>query len=372
MTIDDQLREIARHADQHQRVITADEIVRRAPIRQSICAPERRRGRHWVLAAAAAIARWSRSGCFAVNAGNCPDSVRTSKVPSTSPTTTVDIPLGSIAFAADAGAGDALTDPVGSSGVETDPQPMDIYVTREGEPTRRLTSSSAHERCPAFSPDGQRLAYLEVPASGGSLAPSIVVRRLNAARGWGVTEMRVLLPASEAYGVKLNIGVPAPWSPDGSRLAYLAYPQSSPMPEDAAEELRVSTLDGEERVVNAGRPAYAEGPFAWSPDGDAIAYAGADGVWRAPLDGGAPSLVWRTDGKPTAVSWSSRGELAVTVQTTVPVEGGSRDVLSVHVVDVDTRQSADARHVIHVYDTGLRGRPTGRDSRSWAMTSTSA
>ena len=30
MTIDDQLREIARHADQHQRVITADEIVRRA------------------------------------------------------------------------------------------------------------------------------------------------------------------------------------------------------------------------------------------------------------------------------------------------------------------------------------------------------
>ena len=39
MTIDEQLREIARHAEQHQRVITADEIVRRAS--GSYLAPER-------------------------------------------------------------------------------------------------------------------------------------------------------------------------------------------------------------------------------------------------------------------------------------------------------------------------------------------
>ena len=257
MTIDDQLREIARRAEQDQRVITTDEIVRRAS--GSYLAPERRRGRgrQWVLAAAVVILAVAL-GLLAVNVGEHPDSVRTSKVPSTSPKATADIPLGSIAFAADAGAGDALTDEIGYGRVETDPQPMDIYVTREGEPTRRLTSSDAHERCPAFSPDGQRLAYLEVPDSRGSLAPSIVVRRLHVARGWGVTEMRVLLPASEAYGVKLNIGVPCPkWSPDGSRLAYRAYPQS-PYP-GGAGELRVSTLDGQERVVSSGGPAYPGG-----------------------------------------------------------------------------------------------------------------
>ena len=108
------------------------------------------------------------------------------------------------------------------------------------------------------------------------------------------------------------------------------------MGDHAVAELRELTLDGQERVVNSGRPAYAGGAFAWSPDGDEIAYAGAEGVWRAELDGGTPSLVWRTDGKPTSVSWSSRGELAVTVQTAVPVEGGLHEVLSVHVVDVDT------------------------------------
>ena len=298
---------------------------------------------------------------LAVNAGGHPDRVRTDTVPSTSPEATAAIPLGSIAFAADAGAGDALTDPVGYGRVETDPQPMDIYVTRDGEPTRRLTSSNADERCPAFSPDGQRLAYLEVPGSRGSLAPSIVVRRLDAARDWGVTEMRARLPASEAYGLKLNIGVPCPqWSPDGSRLAYLTYPVDLrfTLRDDAVAELRVSTLDGQERVINPGRPAYPEGPFAWSPDGDAIAYAGADGVWAAALDDGAPSLVWRTDGTPTAVSWSSRGELAVTVRTSVAVEGGFRDVLSLHVVDLDTGTERMLDEA-HVYDYVASWSPDG-------------
>ena len=134
-------------------------------------------------------------------------------------------------------------------------------------------------------------------------------------------------------------------------LSAIAVPRSR-------RELRVATLDGQERVVNSGGPAYPGGAFAWSPDGDEIAYAAADGVWVAPLDGGAPSLVWRTDGKPTAVSWSSQGELAVTVQTTAPVEGGLRDNLSVHVVDVATggQRMLDA---IHVYDDGAAWSPDG-------------
>ena len=89
MTIDEQLREIARHADQHQRVITADEIVRRAS--GSYLAPERRRGRHWVLAAAVVIVLVAL-GLLAVNVGEPPDHVRTDKVPSTSTPTIADIP----------------------------------------------------------------------------------------------------------------------------------------------------------------------------------------------------------------------------------------------------------------------------------------
>ena len=230
--------------------------------------------------------------------------------------------------------------------VENRPAGMDIYITSEGGSARRLAATNAHERCPAFSPDGQRLAYLELPMSGASLAPSLVVVRVNAADDSSSPELRVPVPASEVYGLR-SFAVPCPqWSPDGSRLAYLAYP-TGPQPGtggvlELLAELRVVTLDGDERVVDSGRPAHP-GPFAWSPDGDAIAYAAADGVWAAPLDGSAPSLVWRTEGTPTAVSWSSRGELAVTVLTMVAVEGGSQDVFSVHIVDVDGGRRAAAR-----------------------------
>ena len=161
--------------------------------------------------------------------------------------------------------------------------------------------------------------------------------------------------------MKLNIGVPCPqWSPDGSRLAYLTYPVDLrfTLRDDAVAELRVSTLNGQERVINSGRPAHPEGPFAWSPDGDTIAYVGADGVWAAALDGGAPFLVWRTDGTPTAVSWSSRGDLAVTVRTPVAVEGGYRDALSLHVVDVDTGTERTLAET-HVYDYVASWSPDG-------------
>ena len=299
----------------------------------------------------------------------------------------IHVTNGLIAFAADASAGDALTDPVDFVTVETRPQPMDIYLTGAGGPTRRLIATDAHERCPVFSPDGQRLAYLEVPPNAasdgpfeaptvdGSVAPSIVVVRLNAAGVPSAPEMRVLLPASAGYRVKLDIGVPCPqWSPDGGHIAYLAYRA------DAAE-LRVSSLGGRESVLtsNVGGDVH-RAPFAWAPDRDAIAYVHerlvrdgraipltADGVSIAALGGRAPIFIWRPDnvgtfaepdGRPTSVSWSSRGELAVTVVTDVAGDGGRREVSTLHVVDVDTG-SERSLAMVHTYDYAGAWSPDG-------------
>ena len=85
MTIDDQLRDITRRADQHQQVITAKEIVRRAS--GSYLAPERRRGRHWVLAAAAAYRRGRARAARGERRRIAPTTSDPGKVPSTSPAT---------------------------------------------------------------------------------------------------------------------------------------------------------------------------------------------------------------------------------------------------------------------------------------------
>jgi Tol biopolymer transport system component len=121
--------------------------------------------------------------------------------------------------------------------------------------------------------------------------------------------------------VVLRKAVPAcpQWSPDNRRLAVVAEGQDWSTP-----ELRVVTLDGKERLLTLLPPyAYA---FAWSPDGEAVAYLTEDAVWIAPLDGGGPELFWRStptpDGDPqgiplprapTSLSWLSTGEIAVVV-----------------------------------------------------------
>ena len=345
MTINAQLREIARRADEHQRPITVEEIMARASEPGSTARFEPtgaravwRHRRYWLLVAAAVVVVAAAFQLLAIEPEEGSDSVRTV----TGPPTTPAAPLrnGWIAFAADAGAGAELQDPVDFQRIETVPEPMDIYITRHGEPSRRLVSTGAHERCPAFSPDGERLAYLAVPGTppGGSwpttgppLDATIVVLRFDGAVGTGDPELEVHLPVAWGYSVRRDVGYACPrWSPDGRRLAYLAQSVEAVPPTADVAELRVLTLDGQERTVNSEMTADEGSSFAWSPAGDAIAYIRDDGVWAATLDGRAPSLVWRPDGSPRGVSWSTRGELAVTVEPP-----GSHEGFEVHIVDVD-------------------------------------
>ena len=70
-----------------------------------------------------------------------------------------------------------------------------------------------------------------------------------------------------------------------------------------------------------------------------------------------PSFGARTASRPPFRGRRS-GELAVTVRTPVAVEGGYRDALSVHVVDVDTG-SERTLDEIHVYDYVAAWSPDG-------------
>jgi len=223
------------------------------------------------------------------------DPVETPDAPETAEPTPV--PGSPIYFAALADSDDALTDP----NPRIFPVKMDIFAAREGEPVRRVIATKGNGHCPAVSTDGARLAYLEGAA--------LVVRSLNSAGDPAATELRV----------DLSHPTCPRWSPDGRRLAVASQGP------DEGGELRVVKLDGTERVlVRIGPPRVPD--FAWSRDGDAIAYTTQDAVWSAPSGGGAPKPLWRgtatpdpcpygmpLPGAPTSLSWLSTGHFAVSV-----------------------------------------------------------
>ncbi|HSV39352.1 MAG TPA: hypothetical protein VLI04_11390 [Nocardioidaceae bacterium] len=277
-----------------------------------------------------------------------------SPAPSPTPSLTPLAADGSIYFAADGGAGAALTDPLDYVEVELNPHPMDIYLSRHGQPVRRIIATGAHERCPVVSPDGARLAYLA--------GPSIVIVPLDADGNPGAAEVRVDLKPQALYRPSNTAGPACPqWSPDGRRLGYLVVGYDSDgvvesIYDPLTAEVHAVTLDGKDSVLVAfDRMSWNLPTFAWSPDSDEVAYTTTDAtspyapsVWRARLDG-VPELVWRTpeghlgpqgesrDG-PISLTWSSRDELAFTLDTFLPTEpnnpmSGGSEQLTVMVID---------------------------------------
>jgi len=179
--------------------------------------------------------------------------------------------------------------------------PSDIYLVREGVAPRLLVGGEykhGHNSCPAFSPDGTKLAY--AAAGDGPehewIDPAIVVISLDGDGSRVAGETRI--PVGDGNG-----GLPCPrWSPDGGSLAYLVN-----------DELTVTHLGGSTDVIP---PPTASGPwrdFAWSPVEDVIAGIRPNGLWLIPTDGTAPTLLreavsdfdwlgWSPDGRRLAVS----------------------------------------------------------------------
>ncbi len=121
---------------------------------------------------------------------------------------------------------------------------------------RNLTSSSALERSPSFSPDGTKIAYWSGQAAGSPV--SLWVMNADGSGRHDVTGSADFLGSENTQVV---------WSPDSHRLAF-----------DAGDYYSSSTLyvvgsDGTDlREVGAG--SLSRSDPAWSPDGRLIAFRG--------------------------------------------------------------------------------------------------
>jgi len=80
----------------------------------------------------------------------------------------------------------------------------------EGRNLKRLTTNHATERCPRFSPDGRRIAFI----SDRQGPPRICIMDRNGRN-------TSILENTDPVMTDLDQGVPLDWSPEGKRIAFV-------------------------------------------------------------------------------------------------------------------------------------------------------
>ena len=150
----------------------------------------------------------------------------------------------------------------------------------------------------AWSPDGSRIAFIQIDPAGKAIA-------LVTAKADG-SDARTLLTAD---GVHPSLRNPA-WSPDGKTIAVVRGTGGA-----AGEIWLTSETGGDLRRLSNDRGAavFSDEP-EFTTDGRSILHAsnrgGATNIWSQPLDGGAPVRLTTGPGPEISPTTAGSGEIA--------------------------------------------------------------
>jgi Tol biopolymer transport system component len=244
-----------------------------------------------------------------------------------------------------------------------EPGPTDIYVKAVGsEALRRLTETSSSETSPAWSPDGQSLAFVRdgqgvftisqlggaerlVSASGTYVSwagdsQSVLIRDRDGSTGpFGIHQ--VFLETLERRRLTQAPVGTGDWrfevSPDGKRLAFIRYERPG------IADLYIAPMRGGEprRITDWNRALTG---LSWTPNGREIVYSieepVASRLWRIPADNatpgrGSPITDISVDAANPSISRPAPGQPARLAFQTI-----TRDV-DIHMMDLEARAVND-------------------------------
>jgi dipeptidyl aminopeptidase/acylaminoacyl peptidase len=195
----------------------------------------------------------------------------------------------------------------------------------DGNAARQVTDLKGYVHEPAFSPDGNKVAFLYVEGAtraAGALAamkpPSGVIGEDGVEiQRVAVADVNAAAPAAPMMATPASLhAYEFDWAPDSKGLAYIA---AEPPGENNwwVAKLYTQALGGQPDVVLA--PAAVSGVLhgmqiavpRWSPDGKTIAFIGGlmsdqgstgGDVWIVAAEGGTPTDL--TEGRPTSPAWA--------------------------------------------------------------------
>lgn len=234
----------------------------------------------------------------------------------------------------------------------------DIWAVHvDGSGLRRLTTGRAphafwEDTPPAWSPDGNRVAYAEggwvhvVPAAGG---PPEAIVEAGAPR-WLDDETLLVIVDRDGTSRLCSAAVADPWpvaltpadgsvwaldlAPDRSRLVYV----SSPRDDRTRSDLRVLDLTSGEVTTPVSNPGFFVASPAFSPDGTRIVYSSEQSGWSELwlLEDGEPRRLTSDLAGFSSPRWREDGSAIVAVRTRAGVsdlvavdpQSGSVEVLA--------------------------------------------
>jgi len=136
----------------------------------------------------------------------------------------------------------------------------EIYaVNADGTDPVRLTTNTAADEGPAWSPDGKRIAFVSNRDSGGEPLGGSNIYTMDA-DGSNVVRL--------TFG-SFNSG--PSWSPDGRKIVFSGL-------RDGQHGIFVMSVDNPTTITNVGHARGYQSDPAWSPDGSRIAFTSD---WRA-------------------------------------------------------------------------------------------